>query len=108
MSEERRDAIERCERMGSLLVGATPSASLQEHLEGGARLIAAIDGLRKQSGARFALFALAFVGAIGTGALALAVRSHPRAPIAWKVESGDVGAQASGGVSAAGVSARLA
>ena len=107
MSDARRNAIDPCERIGSLLVGATPSASLQEHLEGRARLIAAIDGLRKQSRARFALFALAFVGAIGTGALALAVRSHPRAPIAWKVESGDVGAQASGGVSAAGVSARL-
>jgi hypothetical protein len=106
MSDARRNAIDPCERIGSLLVGATPSASLQEHLEGRARLIAAIDGLRKQSRSRFALFALAFVGAIGAGALALAaVRSH--APIAWKVESGDIGTQGSGGVSAAGVSARL-
>ena len=107
MSDARRNAVDPCERIGSLLVGATPSASLQQHLEGRARLIAAIDGLRKKSRTRFALLALAFVGAIGAAALALAVRSYPRAPIAWRVESGDVGTQGYGGVSAAGVSARL-
>jgi FecR protein len=107
MSDARRNAVDPCERIGSLLVGATPSASLQEHLEGRARLIAAIDRLRKQSRVRSTLFALAFASAVGAGALALLVRSHPPAPLVWRVESGEVGAQTYGGVSAAGVSARL-
>jgi hypothetical protein len=107
MSEARRNAVDPCDRIGSLLVGATPSASLQEHLEGRARLIAAIDRLRKQSRVRSTLLAVALAGGVGAAALTLAVRSQPHAPIAWRVESGDVGTQPSGGVSAASNSARL-
>jgi hypothetical protein len=84
------------ERMGALMRAATPVPSLQRHLEGRARLIAAVDKMRKPTtswgssrGGRSAV--LLACAAAATGAVLFFVRGHAPAPIAWHVENGPGG-----------------
>jgi ferric-dicitrate binding protein FerR (iron transport regulator) len=107
VSELERDAARHLERVGGLLQQATPPSSLQQHLEGRARLIASVEGLGKPSRLRPALAGLAFAAAIAV-AVALFVRGRVApAPIAWHVENGSVGAQGYVSIPATAPSARL-
>ncbi len=107
MTDVDRSAARRLERMGSLLVQATPPASRQEHLEGRARLIASVEKRSRPSPVRPALAGLAFAAAI-TAAVVVFVRGQVApAAVAWHVENGSVGAQGYVSIPAAAPSARL-
>jgi ferric-dicitrate binding protein FerR (iron transport regulator) len=96
MTDHRTNAARSLERVGTLMREATPAASLQEHLEGRARLIAAVEKMPKParstrpSRARpVAVFVFAAAAAAGVVSF---VRTRPT-PIAWHVENAPVGAQ---------------
>jgi hypothetical protein len=78
---------------------ATPVASLQQHLEGRARLIASVEKLRSPSRAKPALVALALAAAVAASVLVvMRVRSGREGtpdgtPIAWHVENGAASTQ---------------
>jgi hypothetical protein len=104
-------------RVGALMRAATPVPSLQRHLEGRARLIAAVDKMRKpaaswgSSRAGRSAVLLACAAAI-TGAVLFFVRGHAPAPIAWHIEnaplgSGPVGAPSYVSIPPTAPSARL-
>jgi hypothetical protein len=97
----------RLERMGDLLQQTTPRASLQQHLEGRAKLIASVERMGRPRRARVAVAGLAFAAAMAAAVLLL-VRSRiePRA-IAWHVENATVGAQGYVSIPATAPSARL-
>ena len=94
MSDTRSGAA-RLEKVGELMREATPPASLQQHLEGRARLIASVEKMRKPSRARPALVAFAFAAAVAASVLVvMRVRSgRVGTPIAWHVENGAASAQ---------------
>jgi hypothetical protein len=81
------------ERLSELMHRATPPHSLQEHLEGRARLIASVEKLRGGGGraARVAL-TLGVAAAAAAGAVLVTRRSVPK-PVAWHVEGATVEAQ---------------
>jgi FecR-like protein len=92
-------------RLGELMNRATPPHSLQEHLEGRARLIASVERMR---GARrgVAIAAIAGVTAVAAGLFLLGPHSRARS-LAWHVENATVEAQGYISVSPAASSARL-
>lgn len=92
MSDTRSGAARRVDldHLGERMRAATPPASLQQHLEGRARLIAAVETMRRPSRGRAkpALVALSFAAAIAAAVL-LVLRTRTGAPaIAWHVENG--------------------
>ena len=92
MSDHRTGAAQRLERVGELMRQATPPESLQQSLEGRARLIASVERMRRPSPAR--PVAMAFVVAAAAAAVALfVVNRRSPAAIAWHVENGQVGEQ---------------
>jgi ferric-dicitrate binding protein FerR (iron transport regulator) len=95
MSDTRSGAARRLEKMGELMRDATPPASLQQHLEGRARLIASVERMRRPSRARPALVAFAFAAAVAASVLVvLRVRSgREGTPVAWHVENGAASTQ---------------
>src|SRR5258708_21141078 len=97
MNDPRTSAAARSlERLGTLVRDATPAPSLQQHLEGRARLIAAVEKMprparstRPSLARPVAVFVFAAAAAAGVVSF---VRSRPT-PIAWHVENAPVGAQ---------------
>jgi hypothetical protein len=108
MSDSRTGAARQLDRIGMLMHAATPTPSLQQHLEGRARLIATVDKMRKPRAAYRArtLVGVALAGAAAAAVLSF-VRAHAPAPIAWHVENGPVGAQNYVSIPATAPSARL-
>jgi hypothetical protein len=92
-------------RLGELMNRATPPHSLQEHLEGRARLIASVERMRGQRRG-VAIAAIAGVAAVAAGLVLLGPHSRARS-LAWHVENGTVEAQGYISVSPAASSARL-
>jgi ferric-dicitrate binding protein FerR (iron transport regulator)/TolA-binding protein len=109
MSDTRSGAARRLERVGERMREATPPTSLQQHLEGRARLIASVEKMQRPSRARPALVAFAFAAAVAAAVLlVLRVRSgHEGAPIAWHVENGAASAQGYVSIPPTAPSARL-
>ena len=110
MSKDRSGAAPRLDEVGRLMRDATPPSSLQQHLEGRAKLIASVERMRRPSRARPALVALSFAAAaVVLAFFVLRMRSSaaPGAPIAWHVEDGAVGAQGYVSIPATAPSARL-
>jgi ferric-dicitrate binding protein FerR (iron transport regulator) len=109
MSDTRSGAARRLEKVGELMREATPAASLQEHLEGRARLIASVEKMRGPSRARPALVAFAFAAAVAASVLVvMRVRSgRDGTPIAWHVENGASSAQGYVSIPPTAPSARL-
>jgi hypothetical protein len=109
MSDARSGAARRLERLGERLREATPPASLQQHLEGRARLIASVERMRRPSRARPALAAFAFAAAVAAAVLlVIRVRSgREGTPIAWHVENGAASAQGYVSIPPTAPSARL-
>jgi hypothetical protein len=106
MSDHRTGAAQRLERVGELMRQATPAESLQQSLEGRARLIASVERMRRPSPAR--PMAVAFVVAAAVAAVALfVVHRRSPAPIAWHVENGQVGEQGYVSIAPDAPSARL-
>jgi hypothetical protein len=93
------------ERLGALLRATTPPASLQQHLEGRARLIAAVEKMRRPSRVRPVMTGLSFAVAVAA-AVVLVLKLRAPSPIGWHVEDGAV-AQGYVSVPATGKSARL-
>jgi len=88
---------------------ATPPASLQQHLEGRARLIASVEKMRRPSRARPAMAAFAFAAAVAAAVL-LVVRfrsGREGTPLAWHVENGAASAQGYVSIPPTAPSARL-
>ena len=107
MSNARSNAARRMEKLGEQMRAATPPASLQQHLEGRARLIAAVEKMRKPSRAKPAFVAFAFAAAVAAAAV-LFVRMRPGpAAIAWHVENGAASAQGYVSIPPTAPSARL-
>jgi ferric-dicitrate binding protein FerR (iron transport regulator) len=93
MSDARSGAARRMEKLGEQMRAVTPPASLQQHLEGRARLIASVEKMRRPSRARPAVVAFAFAAAIAaTVLLVMRLRVGPPA-LAWHVENGAASAQ---------------
>ncbi len=109
MSDTRSGAARRLEKLGEWMREATPVASLQQHLEGRARLIASVEKMRRPSRARPALVALAFAAAVAAAVLIVmrARSGHDATPIAWHVENGAAGAQGYVSIAPTAPSARL-
>jgi len=109
MSDNRSGAARRLEKVGELMREATPPASLQQHLEGRARLIASVEKMRKPSRARPALVAFAFAAAVAASVLVvMRLRSgRDGTPIAWHVENGAASAQGYVSIPPTAPSARL-
>ena len=109
MSDARSGAVRRLEKVGELMREATPPASLQQHLEGRARLIASVEKMRKPSRARAALVAFALAATVAAAVLVVVrVRSsRDGAPIAWRVENGASSAHGYVSVAPTAPSARL-
>jgi hypothetical protein len=98
------------DEVGKRMRDATPPSSLQQHLEGRAKLIASVERMRRPSRARPALVALSFAAAaVVLAFFVFRMRSGaaPAAPIAWHVEDGAVGAQGYVSIPATAPSARL-
>jgi hypothetical protein len=95
--------------MGELMRDATPPASLQQHLEGRARLIASVEKMRKPARVRPALVAFAFAAAVAASVLVLTrVRSgREGTPLAWHVENGAASTQGYVSIPPTAPSARL-
>jgi hypothetical protein len=95
--------------MGELMREATPVASLQQHLEGRARLIASVEKMRKPARVRPALVAFAFAAAVAASVLVLTrVRSgREGTPLAWHVENGAASTQGYVSIPPTAPSARL-
>lgn len=93
-------------RLGEMMREATPEASLQQHLEGRARLIASVERMREPSRAKPALLAFAFAAAAAAIALVALRATRPR-PVAWHVEGAEVGAQGYVSIAPAGPVAHL-
>ena len=99
------DARTTAGRIGGLIRATTPAASLQQYLEGRARLIAAVDkmrsvrtglGLRPWMAVAFAAASIAVAIFLVRGrlhALSASFVPTPAAPITWRLENGTVGAQ---------------
>jgi ferric-dicitrate binding protein FerR (iron transport regulator) len=109
MSDTRSGAARRLEKMGELMRDATPPASLQQHLEGRARLIASVEKMRKPARVRPALVAFAFAAAVAASVLVLTrVRSgREGTPLAWHVENGAASTQGYVSIPPTAPSARL-
>jgi len=104
-----RDARATAERLGERMREATPPTSLQQHLEGRARLIASVERMR---GGRARPVARIAAGLAAAAACALVVfvlaRRHGPAPLAWHVVGGGASEQGYVSVPPAGPAARLA
>lgn len=109
MSDTRSGAARRLEKLGQRMRESTPVASLQQHLEGRARLIASVEKMRMPSRTRPALVALAFAAAVAAAVLiVMRVRSgRDASPIAWHVENGAASAQGYVSIAPTAPSARL-
>jgi len=108
MSDTRSGAARRLEKVGELMREATPAASLQQHLEGRARLIASVEKIRKPSRARPRLVAFAFAAAVAASVLVvMRMRGREGTPIAWHVENGAASAQGYVSIPPTAPSARL-
>lgn len=103
MSESRESTAR---NLGGLMREATPESSLQQHLEGRARLIASVEKMRGPS--RGIPWRLVYALAIVATVIAFVVISRkPQRPIAWHVEGADVGAQGYVSITPAGPPAHL-
>lgn len=100
------NAARRLERVGELMRQATPPESLQQSLEGRARLIASVEKMRRPSPVRPVAMAFVFAAAVAAAAL-LVVRHRAAAPVAWHVENGQVGEQGYVSIAPTAPSARL-
>jgi ferric-dicitrate binding protein FerR (iron transport regulator) len=109
MNHTRSGAARRMDKLGERMRAATPPASLQQHLEGRARLIASVESMRRPSRvkpARVAM-ALSFAAAIAASVL-LVLRLRTGGPgIAWHVENGAASAQGYVSIPPTAPSARL-
>jgi hypothetical protein len=79
-------------KLGEMMREATPEASLQQHLEGRARLIASVERMREPSRAKPMLMAFACAAAVAV-AVFVGMTRRPQHAVAWHVEGADVGAQ---------------
>src|SRR5580692_7977057 len=96
MRDDRSGAARRPDEVGKRMRDATPPSSLQQHLEGRAKLIASVDRMRRPSRVRPALVAFSFAAAavvLAFFVFRMRTGAAPAAPIAWHVEDGAVGAQ---------------
>lgn len=100
------NAARRLERVGELMRQATPPESLQQSLEGRARLIASVEKMRRRSPVRPVAMAFVFAAAVAAAAL-LVVRHRAPASFAWHVENGQVGEQGYVSIAPTAPSARL-
>jgi ferric-dicitrate binding protein FerR (iron transport regulator) len=108
MSKERSGAAQHLDEVGKLMREATPPASLQQHLEGRARLIASVERMRRPSRARPVLVAFSFAAAaVVLAFFVFRMRSGATPPLAWHVEDGAVGAQGYVSIPPTAPSARL-
>ncbi len=108
MSDAQPGAAPRFGRLGTLMRAAEPAASLQQQLEGRARLIAAVEKMgRRRAPARARSAIVLACAAAATGAVLFFVRAHPPAAIAWHVENGPVGSQGYVSIPPTASSARL-
>jgi hypothetical protein len=103
MSESRESTAR---KLGGLMRETTPEASRQRHLEGRARLIASVEGMRGPARAGRARVAYALVAVAIAAAVVLVPRWRQHA-IAWHVEGADVGAQGYVSISPRGAPAHL-
>jgi hypothetical protein len=107
MRDARSNAAPRLDRVGDLMREATPVASRKQHLEGRARLIASVEGMRRPSWGR--VFAGGLAAAAVLGALLLVLmRRHAPGPIAWHVENGVAGDNGYVSIAPTAPSARIA
>jgi ferric-dicitrate binding protein FerR (iron transport regulator) len=90
MNHTRSSAARRMDKLGERMRAVTPPASLQQHLEGRARLIASVEKMRRPSRAvpGRAVLALSFAASIAA-AVFFVLRVRTGGPgIAWHVENG--------------------
>src|SRR5580693_418657 len=92
-------------RFGALLRQSAPTQSLQDRLEGRARLIASIERMRR-TWRRTTSVALGLAAVLAAGLVVVSQR-HVALPVGWHVEDAVVGAQGYVSVPAAGPRARL-
>jgi hypothetical protein len=92
-------------RLGALLRQSAPTPSLQDRLEGRARLIASIERMRRRW-RRTTSVAIGFAAVLAAGLVVVSQR-HVALPVGWHVEDAVVGAQGYVSVPAAGPRARL-
>jgi ferric-dicitrate binding protein FerR (iron transport regulator) len=105
---DARPAAPQFEQLAALMHAATPAASLQQHLEGRARLLSVVDKMGKPRTPWRARSALVLAtAAAATGAVLFFVRAHPPAPMAWHVENGPPGSQSYVSIPPTGPSARF-
>jgi hypothetical protein len=110
MRDDRSGAARRLDEVGKRMRDATPPSSLQQHLEGRAKLIASVDRMRRPSRVRPALVAFSFAAAavvLAFFVFRMRTGAAPAAPIAWHVEDGAVGAQGYVSIPSTAPSARL-
>lgn len=103
MSESRESTAR---KLGEMMREATPDASLQQHLEGRARLIASVEKMRGPSRAMPARLVYALLIVATVIAFVVTYRK-PQHAIAWHVEGADVGAQGYVSITPAGPAADL-
>jgi ferric-dicitrate binding protein FerR (iron transport regulator) len=105
---DARPAAPQFEQLAALMHAATPAASLQQHLEGRARLLSAVDKMGKPRAPWRGRSALVLAtAAAATGAVLFFAHPHPPAPMAWHVENGPPGAQSYVSIPPTGPSARF-
>jgi hypothetical protein len=93
MRSGRSNAARPLDGVGELMHAGTPPASLQKQLEGRARLISAVEKMRRPSRARPALYALSFAAAMAAAVLIVVRTRGGGTPLAWHVENGAASAQ---------------
>lgn len=103
MSESRESTAR---KLGEMMREAAPEASLQQHLEGRARLIASVERMREPSRARSWQLVYALV-IVATVVVFVVSFRKPQHAIAWHVEGADVGAQGYVSITPAGPAADL-
>jgi ferric-dicitrate binding protein FerR (iron transport regulator) len=109
MRDLHANAVNDFERLGMLLRAATPTASLQQHLEGRARVIAAVEKMRRPAPRASRVRPLAIFASATAATAAVLSFVHTRGPanIEWHVEGGAVGAQGYVSIPPAAPTARL-
>jgi ferric-dicitrate binding protein FerR (iron transport regulator) len=105
---DARPTTPQFDQLAALMHAGTPAASLQQHLEGRARLLSAVDKMGKPRTRWRARSALVLAcAAAATGAVLFFAHPHPPAPMAWHVENGPPGSQSYVSIPPSGQIARL-
>jgi hypothetical protein len=105
---DARPATPQFDQVAVLMHAGTPTASLQQHLEGRARLLSAVDKMGKpRTPWRARSVMVLATAAAATGAVVFFVRASAPTPIAWHVENGPSGSQSYVSIPPTGPSARF-